>query len=71
MRELALFEQYLIQLRQEKLQHSHAALVSGPNVADLEWARVYAHQADFIDRVVQALRALNNDPGQFIKEYLK
>ncbi len=71
MRELALFEQFLIQLRQEKLQQSHAALVSGTTEGDLEWARIYAHQADFIDRVVTALRALNSDPGQFIKEYLK
>lgn len=71
MRELALFEQYLVLVRQEKLQLSHSALVSGIRAEDAEWARIYAHQADFVDRALTALRALNADPGQFIKEYLK
>lgn len=71
MRELGLFEQYLIQLRQTKLQASHQAMIGGITEGDLEWARVYAFEAELAAQVLTALRALSNDPGLFIKEYLK
>lgn len=71
MRELGLFEQYLIALRQEMLQQSHAALVSGLTDGDAQWARIYAHQAELAQKLVTAIRALENDAGLFIKEYLK
>lgn len=71
MRDLGLFEQYLLQLRQDKLQQSHATLVSELNDESLRRARVLACEADLCTRITEALRALSNDPGQFIKEYLK
>lgn len=71
MRELGLFEQYLLALRQEMLQTSHAALVGGITAEDAQWARIYAHQAELIQKLITAIRALDHDAGQFIKEYCK
>jgi hypothetical protein len=71
MRELGLFEQYLIQLRQELLQRGHAQALAAQVLDDLLHVRTTACEAELADRMLGALRALANDPGQFIKEYLK
>jgi hypothetical protein len=71
MRELGLFEQYLIQLRQELLQRGHMLALSADTPQDFVHVRTTAHEAELCERLVGALRALANDPGQFIKEYLK
>lgn len=71
MRELALFEQYLLQLRQERLQQSHATLLGDLNDEALRRARTLAHEAELCTRILGACRALAADSGQFIKDYLK
>lgn len=68
MRDLDLLEQYLIRLRQERLQHAHGhALEKAP---DLTQIVVCAHEAELIDRIRAALKELAQDAGQFIKGYL-
>ena len=71
MRELGLFEQYLIQLRQEKLKLSHSVLKSDLNDETVRLARIHAYEADMASDLLTAIRALANDPGLFIQEYLK
>lgn len=71
MRELALFEQFLIQLRQEKLQQGHAAALAATSAEDFPHLFARAHEAELVTRVLVAVRALGADPGQFIKDYLK
>lgn len=70
MRELELYEQYLVRYRQERLQLSHQTLVaSEPDWA--EKARLYAAQAEVADRMRAAIKTLGVDPGKFIQEYLQ
>lgn len=71
MRELGLFEQYLLQLRQEKLQQGHQQALAAQALEDLLHVRTSAAEAELVSRVLVALRALSNDPGLFIKEHLK
>ncbi len=71
MRELGLFEQYLLQLRQEKLQQGHNQALNATGPADLMWVKASAQEAELVSKMLVAVRALANDPGQFIKEYLK
>lgn len=70
MRDLDLFERYLVRYRRDRLQLSHGTLV---NSADADWAqraRTYACQAEAAERIREALRKLIADPGKFEKEYL-
>lgn len=71
MRDLGLFEAYLLKLRQEKLQQSHTTLISDTSDDAARRARQLAHEAELCTRITDALRTLSNDPGQFIKEFLK
>lgn len=71
MRELALFEQYLVQLRQEKLQQGHASALAATSAHDFVHIVSAAREAELVQRLLVAVRALGADPGQFIKEYLK
>lgn len=71
MRELALFEQYLILLRQERLQQGHAATLAAVDARDFPHIYARAQEAELVQRILTAIRALGNDPGQFIQEYLK
>jgi hypothetical protein len=70
MRELALFEEYLLRLRQEKLQQGHASALAAVDQRDFPHILARAHEAELVSRVLVALRSLSNDPGLFIKEYL-
>lgn len=68
MRDLDLLEQYLIRLRQERLQQGHAhALKTAP---DLTQIVICAHEAELIDRIRVELKELAQDAGQFIKRNL-
>lgn len=67
MRDTLLFDEYLVRLRGEMLQQSHAMLIAG--VA--EKARILAFNADLVSRIRDALKSLDADPGQFIKDHLK
>jgi hypothetical protein len=69
-RDLDLLEQYLIRLRQELLQESHAILTGNWSDEGLRHARALGLQADLVDRIRGATKELAKDPGQFVKGYL-
>lgn len=71
MRELDLLEQYLIRLRQELLQQSHAMLTGDWSAETAQHARAIGLQADMVDRIRGAVGELAEDPGQFIKGHLQ
>lgn len=69
MRDLQLLEQYLIRLRQERLEQGHEhALKAAPDITQIV---VCAHEAELVERIRGALKELEADPGQFVKGYLK
>lgn len=70
MRELDLLTQYLVRLRQERLQQSHATLVSDLNDEALRHARTQAFEADLVSRILGAVKDLDKDPGTFILNHL-
>jgi len=67
--ELELFEQYLVRLRQEKLQRGHVQALSED--CDLLELRVLAREAEFCSRVIRALKSLATDPATFIQDNLR
>ena len=69
MRELQLLADYLVRLRQEKLQQTHAHALSSSR--DTFWfAAVAANEAELCDRIRSAVATLDKDPGKFIQDYL-
>lgn len=72
MRDLDLLGDYLVKLRQEKLQLAHAqALETDPEPSrQLFHIKVTAHEAELCSRIREALKVLAKDPGQFIQEFL-
>ncbi len=68
MRELELLGEYLIKLRQERLQQAHAAALSSD--AALLQIQVCAHEAELCSRIHAAVKVLASDPGKFIKEFM-
>lgn len=72
MRELDLLEDYLVKLRQEKLELAHKqALASDPDLGrHLFYIRLSAHEAELCTRIREAVKILTKDPGQFIREFL-
>lgn len=71
MRELELFQQYLIRLRQEKLQLAHAATLASTGSQDFLHVSNRAHEAELCQRISDALKLLEKDPGQFIAQHLQ
>lgn len=71
MRDLGLFEAYLVQLRQQKLEQGHQRTLASTTPADYADLKGTAREAQLIGHLLGALRALAADPGQFVKEYLK
>jgi hypothetical protein len=69
-RDLGLFEAYLVQLRQTRLEQGHARTLASTSPADYADIKGTAREAQLISHLLGALRALTSDPGQFIKEYL-
>ena len=68
MHELELLGEYLVKLRQERLQQGHAkALDTDSSLAEI---RICAYEAELITRIRDAVKVLANDPGKFIKEFL-
>ena len=68
MQELELLGEYLVKLRQERLQQGHAkALDPSSALADI---RICAHEAELCTRIRDAVKVLANDPGKFIQEFL-
>ena len=68
MRELELLADYLVRLRQERLQLAHSlALSTDPRILAI---KAHAHEAEICERILKATRVLADDPGKFIKEYL-
>jgi hypothetical protein len=70
-RDLGLFEAYLVQLRQSRLEQGHQRTLASTSPADYTDIKATAQEAQLIGQLLGALRALAADPGQFIKEYLK
>lgn len=68
MRDLELLGQYLLRLRQERLQQGHAmALTDDPRIEHLIAA---AREAELCNRIHAAVKVLAHDSGQFVKEFL-
>ena len=72
MRDLDLLNEYLVRLRQEKLQIAHQqALASDPDLGrHLFYIRLTAHEAELCNRIREAVKVLANDSGKFVKEFL-
>jgi hypothetical protein len=68
MRDLELLNEWLVLQRQHALYHAHSHALDPRG--ELLLIKVCAVQAEFCDRVREAIRVLTKDPGQFIKEYL-
>ena len=68
MQELELLGQYLLRLRQERLQQAHAHALHETGV--LVDIKIRAHEAELCSRIYAATRILAKDAGQFIKEFL-
>lgn len=67
--ELELFGQFLIRLRQSKLQQAHNRSLAA-EVTLLE-IKTLAHEAELCIRISSALKELNDDPGGFVRSYLQ
>lgn len=68
MRDLDLLNRWLVKQRQSALQYGHSLALSKD--VDVVTLKALAIQAEFCDRVREALKVLANDPGSFIKEFL-
>jgi len=71
MRDLDLFEQYLVRLRHEKLQAAHAAALGASALEVLLDIKARASEAELTTRILGALKVLTKDSGDFIKAYLQ
>lgn len=69
MSDLDLLGDYLVRLRQEKLQLSHAEALTGDG--DLMMICIHAHEAELCTRIRDAVKVLAHDSGKFIEEFLK
>lgn len=69
MRDLDLLNRWLVQQRQAALQVCHYRLLGRDT--DMLELKAMAYQAEFCDRVREAVKVLAKDPGQFIKEYVR
>lgn len=68
MRDLDLLNEYLVRLRQERLQAAHGLAIH-PD-AELLQIRICAHEAELCSRIREAVKVLANDSGKFMKEFL-
>lgn len=71
MTDLALLEQYLIRLRQERLQQAHTATLGSTSTEAFIFIKSCAHEAELVQRILAAVKDLQKDPGDFIKRHLK
>lgn len=69
--QLALLLQFLVQLRAERLQQEHAHALSEPSIARYGYAIGCAHQVIIIEGIIDALKELDSDEGEFIHRYLE
>lgn len=69
MRDLDLLNRWLVQQRQSALAHCHYMAMASDT--DLLQLKALAFQAEFCDRVREAVKVLAKDPGQFIKEFIR
>ena len=71
MQEIDLFEQYLVRLRQERLQQGHAAAMAALGPGDMMHVFARAHEAELVSRILAALRELDTDSGEFVRKHLQ
>lgn len=68
MHELELFGQYLLRVRQERLQQAHVrSLAPDASFSDV---KVCAYEAELCSRIHSALKVLDHDTGKFIQDFL-
>ena len=70
MQELQLLSQYLIRLRQERLQQGHATALTAQDASALVAIVARAYEAELVSRILAAVKDLEKDPGLFIKTHL-
>jgi len=67
-RDLDLLNEYLVRLRQERLQTAHnQAIANEPSLLEI---RVCAREAELCTRIREAVVVLARDPGKFLQEFL-
>lgn len=71
MREIELFKEYLAKLRAERLQASHQKMLGARTTEEMAAACAVAHEADIVTRIAAALKALENDTGDFVVKFLQ
>ena len=70
MRELELFREYLTRVRQQKLKTSTMSLMAATQPHQFTEAQVLAHQAACIGKLIEDLKALESDSGEFVRKFL-
>lgn len=72
MRDLDLLGEYLVRLRQEKLQRAHQQSLETDSepVRQLLHIKTSALEAELCTRIREAVKVLAHDPGKFIQEFL-
>ncbi len=68
MRDLELLGEYLVRLRQERLQQGHTRALDGKST--LTDIQICAHEAELCSRMLGAVKVLAHDAGKFIEEFL-
>jgi hypothetical protein len=68
MRDLDLLGDWLVRQRRSALQYAHACTLGRDT--DLLQVKALAYQAEFCDRVLEAVKVLAKDPGKFIQEFM-
>jgi hypothetical protein len=67
-RDLQLLSRWIVLQRQRALQHAHHAALA--HDGDLLTIKACAIQAEFCDRVREAVVVIEKDPAKFIQDYL-
>lgn len=70
MRELELLSQYLIRLRQERLQQGHATALGAQDGSAFVAIVARAYEAELVSRILLAVKDLEKDPGLFVRNHL-
>lgn len=70
MRDLAILEEWLVKVRQQKRDGMQKTLVSAMSDSERVNAQHYAHCIITLDSIIEAVRMLDKDPAEFVKRNL-
>ena len=70
MRELDLLNQYLVRLRQERMQCCYNTALCASVPGDLPRVVAHAHEVQLCARIMGALSELEKDQSAFVEKYL-